>query len=455
MSEPLDLLAGLTLEDGRLWGEVAAPFQWATARHLFTPDTPPNLWATRPRGGSKTTDLAAMCAVLLADVLTAGAGVDVFAASRDQARLLADALAGFVARSASLRSVLDVGLYKVTSASGAVLEILSADAPTAWGRRPSVAVADEMCQWPTTPNARTLWQAITSSLGKIPGARLVCLSTSGDPAHWTHEIYEQARASERWAVQEVPGPLSWVDPAYLAEQRAMLPASVYRRVHLNEWAAPEDRLTNVEDLAACVGHDGPLGPLEGTRYVIGIDLGLKHDRTVAAVCHLEGDGERRVILDRMEVWAGSARQPVDLAEVRDWLELTARSYRAPVVADPWQAVGMIQELRRRGVRVEEFTFSQQSVGRLATTLHTSIRDRRLDLPDDPQLLEELSNVRLRETSPNVYRMDHDPDKHDDRAIALALAAHELLTAPAPRKPPRLHVMRRPPRRVPQVHGWVL
>ena len=46
--------------------------------------------------------------------------------------------------------------------------------------------------------------------------------------------------------------------------------------------------------------------------------------------------------------------------------------------------------------------------------------------DDPELLEELANVRLRETAPGVLRMDHDPHEHDDRAIAVALAAHRLL-----------------------------
>jgi hypothetical protein len=72
-----------------------------------------------------------------------------------------------------------------------------------------------------------------------------------------------------------------------------------------------------------------------------------------------------------------------------------------------------------------------SVGRLASTLHLLLRNRRLALPDDPELLEELANVRLRETSPGVLRMDHDPSRHDDRAIALALAAHRLLErAPA-------------------------
>jgi hypothetical protein len=86
----------------------------------------------------------------------------------------------------------------------------------------------------------------------------------------------------------------------------------------------------------------------------------------------------------------------------------------------------MQRLRSRGVQCDEFTFSSSSVGRLASTLHLLLRNRRLVLPDDPELLEELTNVRLRETSPGVLRMDHDPDKHDDRAIALALAAHRLL-----------------------------
>jgi phage FluMu gp28-like protein len=102
-----------------------------------------------------------------------------------------------------------------------------------------------------------------------------------------------------------------------------------------------------------------------------------------------------------------------------------------LVVDPWQAVGMAQRLRERGVFVEEFVFSQSSVGRLALTLHNLIKEHALAIPDDAALIDELANVRLRESAPGVYRMDHDPDKHDDRAIALALAAQWLLSLPAP------------------------
>jgi phage FluMu gp28-like protein len=82
------------------------------------------------------------------------------------------------------------------------------------------------------------------------------------------------------------------------------------------------------------------------------------------------------------------------------------------------------------VEVQEFTFSSASVGRLASTLHLPLRNRNLRLPRDEELLDELANVRLRETSPGVLRMDHDPDRHDDRAIAVALAATALLQRPS-------------------------
>ena len=60
----------------------------------------------------------------------------------------------------------------------------------------------------------------------------------------------------------------------------------------------------------------------------------------------------------------------------------------------------------------------------------------LALPGDAALLDELRNVRLRESSPGVYRLDHDRSRHDDRAIALAIAAMvgTTGTSPTPRSP---------------------
>lgn len=216
-----------------------------------------------------------------------------------------------------------------------------------------------------------------------------------------------------------------MDDDRLEEQRRRLPEASYRRLFLNEWTEAEDRLTTIDDLQACVTLDGPQAPQPGTRYVIGLDLGLKADLTAAVVCHLDDD---TVVLDRINTWTGTPEYPVQIGDVETWLTQACTTYHpTTVVLDPWQAIGLAQRLTRKRIRVEEYTFSAASVGRLATSIHLLLRQHRFALPENAQLLDELANVRLRETSPGVYRMDHDPDKHDDQAIALALAANHLIT----------------------------
>ena len=123
---------------------------------------------------------------------------------------------------------------------------------------------------------------------------------------------------------------------------------------------------------------------------------------------------------------------MEISAVEEWLLEAHRQFNgAKLVLDPWQAVSTAQRLRAAGVSVKEFTFSASSNAKLALTLHRLLRDRNLALPDDEELLAELANVRLRETSPGVYRLDHDEGAHDDRAVALALAAYELTRTPAP------------------------
>ena len=170
--------------------------------------------------------------------------------------------------------------------------------------------------------------------------------------------------------------------------------------------------------------DGPLEFDPAHRYVLTLDLGLKQDRTAAVVAHREG---RRVVLDRLAVWQGSRAEPVSIEAVEDWVfDVAVRFGRARVVLDPWQAMGSLQRLRARGLVVEEFAFTAVSVGRVASSLFTVLRDRAVALPPDEDLLDELAHVRLRESSPGVYRLDHDAGRHDDRAVALGLAVTTLL-----------------------------
>jgi len=439
--DALALLAGLVLSDGRRWGQAATSVQWADARAVLDPDGPRRHWLGRARGYSKTTDTAGLSLAAMLRQLPAGSLMYAAAADQDQARLVMTALRGFVERTAGLRDEVDVpprSLRATARRTGTVLEVLAADGAGSWGLLPSWLVLDELANWPASGNARTVHEALTSALVKVDGARQIVMTTSGDPSHWSRKVYDQAHRSPLWRVSDVAGPAPWQDPGELEEERQRLLPSSYARLFSNVWTASEDRLVDPADLDAAMTLRGEQPPAPGHRYVISCDIGLKNDATVVVVAHRVGYGdESRVVVDHLTRWRGTPANPVQLSDVETLLADLAHRYGARSYVDPWQASGLVQRLQQRGVGAEEFPFSTQSVGRLAMALYTLLRGRRLALPDDDVLREELLGVRLRESQPGQYRLDHDSSRHDDQAVGIALAAHVLLSAPPS---PRLVLM---------------
>jgi hypothetical protein len=222
----------------------------------------------------------------------------------------------------------------------------------------------------------------------------------------------------------------WIDPELIEAERRSITDSAFARLWQNRWTQPEDALVNADDLAAAAVLDGPVAPVPGVRYVTALDVGLVNDRTVLVVCHKEGMGEsERVILDRLWRWQGSRRKPVDLREVEETIVEAQGRYPGEVLADPFQAVQLLQSLTKRGVSASKFDFTTASVGRLAGSLLRALRSRRISLPNDPVLLEELAGVRIVENAAGVPRLDHDAGQHDDQAVAIALPVHRLTDLP--------------------------
>jgi hypothetical protein len=265
---------------------------------------------------------------------------------------------------------------------------------------------------------------VVSAVPKVANGRLVCLTSAGEPSHWSHPILQHARASDQWRVSEVPGPLPWRSESDLAEQRALLTESQYARLHENRWVASEDKLALADDVDACVGHEGVLPFDDRERYVITVDLGLVNDATVVVVGHLSVDNV--VVVDRIERWRGSKGRPVSLDVVEGAIASLADAYRARIVADPWQSQGLLQRLRARGHHAQQHNFTGSSNARLALTLYRVLRDRQIDLPNDRELLDELKTVRLETTSVGNVRLQHDAGQHDDQAVAVGLLAVTLL-----------------------------
>lgn len=426
-----ELLALCVLENGERWGDAASPVQVSDALAVLDPVASASRhWLGRPRGFSKTTDVAALTLAIMLTQLPAGARCYAAAADRDQARLLVDALAGFVLRTPELAGAVVLDQYKVTTRNNVVLEVIAADAASAYGLRPYWLVMDELCQWPETRNARKVYEALSTALPKVPASRSVVITTAGSPGHWSRRVYESALAeSQFWRVSDTHEAPPWVDPAEIEAERRRLPESAFARLWRNEWAASEDSAFRPEDVEACATLTGPLSPHAEAHaaggYVVTCDLGWRNDRTVIAVAHAEAN-QQRLIVDRLHVLQGSRRSEVDLPSVERMIEVLAREFAAPVVFDPAQAVAIRQSLSARGIMCREHVFSATSNTQLALLMLELVRSHRLVMPNDDDLISEFLNVRIVERGPGLYRVDHDPDKHDDQVVAIGMAATELI-----------------------------
>ena len=253
-----------------------------------------------------------------------------------------------------------------------------------------------------------------------------------------------------WRVSETHGPAPWLDPVEVVSERRRLPESAWQRLFENRWCASEDRLLPYEDVEACAVLPGRLDPERHLRYVMGVDLAVRRDRSAVAVCHAESMGEGsggdvRIMCDSLDVFQAARRRDIDLQAVEECIAARSRQYHhADVIFDPAKAELMMQRLRSAGLHVIEHTFTVSSNSKRALTLLELVRGRRLALPDEREVVQEFAALRLVERGPGLYRYGHDPDKHDDRVTAIGLASVHLLEQPSMTIPAGVSFFAAPP-----------
>ncbi len=389
----------------------------------------------RPRGHSKTTDMAAQVAWILQYARQPMHGIAA-AADRDQAGLLHKAVAAL----ARLNPVLCPDLMArqsaiVNAATGSRLDVISSDVRSSWGQLPDFVICDELCHW----EKADLWHSLVSSAAKKPSCVLVVLTNAGVGSGWHWDVREAARTSPDWHFSSLAGPQApWISAAALAEQRRLLPASVYARLWENAWQQTDGEFVTLPEAEAC--RDTALTIRDagepGARYIGAVDYAEKHDRTVGVIVHREGD---RIIVDRMDVVAPEGNRPVPVRWVEDWIAKMGRAFR-PIrfVLDEYQLVGTLQKMSGR-FELKRFAFGAGKGNHaLAIQLRHLIVQRQLAWPpscgqipgarDRDDLETELASLILRTASTGRVRIDHRKDSgcHDDRAFALGVACLEAL-----------------------------
>ena len=110
------------------------------------------------------------------------------------------------------------------------VKVMAHSAPTVMGIRPTMLCMDELCEW----RGRAMFDALYSASGKIKDCRLCIISVPpvGGGAVLS-EVMELAKndRSGRWYYSHRGKCATWLDPAWLADQKKMLPIHTFKRLH--------------------------------------------------------------------------------------------------------------------------------------------------------------------------------------------------------------------------------
>ncbi|MEZ6049563.1 MAG: terminase large subunit [Planctomycetaceae bacterium] len=384
----------------------------------------------RPRGHSKTSDMALQIAWILENASRPLQGVAA-AADRDQAALILQAIRKLIELNPALCPSLVVRKeYVENRYTGSRLDLISSDVQSSWGILPDFVVCDELCHW----EKADLWYSLLSSASKRRQCLLVVLTNAGVGRGWQWEVRENARTHHRWYFSSLEGPqASWISSESLDEQRQLLPRPVYERLWLNKWQHEEGEFITLTEAEAC-RRDTLCYREQGEpqhAYIAAIDYAEKRDYTIGVVLHREGD---LMIVDRMDVVAPTADQPTPVAWVEEWMHEVAQAFNIDrFIVDEYQLLGTIQKLEHQ-YPIQRFEFAgSRGNHELAMLLRQLIVEQRIlwypgcgqltgsEKRDD--LETELASLLLKQIQRGRVRIDHQQraGHHDDRAFALGAA----------------------------------
>jgi len=406
-------------------------------------------WLERPRGHSKTHDLAVTAAWALCFSTRPLRGY-CYASDRDQARLLRDSMQTIIRLNPWLSSILTVEQHRVVNRAsghpgeGGTLSIEASDVASSWGLLPNIVIFDEVCH---VEGDGSLWHSVISSAAKRKDCLLVAITNAGFQDSWQWHVRELVRDDPAWIFRRLDGAhASWMTEDRLAEQRRMLPEIAFRRLWLNEWSSGGGDALTPEDIAAAFVDS--LEPMTGNEkdflFVAGVDLGLTRDCAAVVVLGIpKGGTSGRIRLAHNRLWRPTRGRKIDLMEVEAHiLDLDRRFGLEYVAFDPWQAELMGQRLevdsghRRRNARrrfhtkpwMHEITPNGANLRQQATITIESFQDRRFQFYPCEALKRDLLKLRVEEKSYGVRLVSpRDGEGHGDTFSAFALAllvAHE-------------------------------
>jgi hypothetical protein len=176
-------------------------------------------------------------------------------------------------------------------------------------------------------------------------------------------------------------------------------------------------------------------PIRNVFYAAAIDPAFSHDDFVLMISHALPDGT--IIVDFLKRWRGTKKTPVNFDVVSHEIRLYLDGYGITELIGDQHCYEVIrQQFLKLGIEYRQCRFSSHTRAEIFGNLKHIIILRKIELPDNPELLEQLRS--LEERALDGGRIDIQPPGklRDDMGVVLALNCLDLSKRegilPAPR-----------------------
>jgi len=315
-------------------------------------------WLERTKGAAKDSDIA-VCLMWLLAFPRRPLELQVGAADRDQAAIVRSRMKDLIYYNPWLAERVDVQMYRVTDrmAQCVVLDILAADIHGSHGGTPDLLVVNELShvqRWEFVEN-------LLDNADKVARGLVIIATNAGIKGTRAEKLRNIAiNHPKRWRVRMWKTPAPWISKEDVADADRRERRSRFNRLWYGIWSSGTGDALDEEDIERCIRfHKGPiLKPEEGWMYLGGLDLGVSHDHAALVILGVQ-ILTQRIRIAWIKGWApGNKTKEVDLIDVEEMVLKMSVLFRLVSVGfDPTEARLMAQRLRRKGVGMEEYSFS--------------------------------------------------------------------------------------------------
>lgn len=315
---------------------------------------------------------------------------------------------------------------KIKTPGGSILECKSTENPTGLlGEEVDLEIIDEASRISRHIYDTYLYPVTSSRKGRI-----FSISTPYGKDHFYEKWLMAKQNNAAFQFTSLDGVS--VDEEEWSLMQKRLPEQVFKQEYMALFL--EDAASVFRNVLSLVDPTCLELPRKDRRYVMGVDLGKVNDFTVLTM--VDTYSHKVVAWERFK--------ELDYFFQEQRINNLANQYnKARVIMDVSQAGGpIVESLRRRGVNIDDYKFTNKSKNELVEKLSLFIDNKGILVPDNAILLDELSAFSYQISDSRNIRYGAPEGLHDDAVISLALAVWGIQT---PKKEDPLHIVREKPK----------